>query len=245
MAALSTSSIVDSLCMLSTALNPNNPEDNIPGYLLGYLPIFLLPWIVIPRLKDLNEIQKQGLAKWATVVFSIWAVVVATQYIWGWSLQHPGGGVDYRPKGFFSHPLTLAYTALLLWPILLNRLLNNIKDKYTWIMSLAIFTILILVQSRASQAIAYLIAIAMVFRRLSGPARWKVAIAFVVGTGAVFATNNPVSRGFEALFSYSDRFSTYPDDRLAFLGCPLADDQRAARDRSWHAPAFALPRTLL
>ena len=144
--------------------------------------------------------------------------MVASQWLLGWSLHHPSGGVDYRPKGFYSHTLTLAYVGLLMLPVVLRCLLTQPRKIAGYLGTAGILMILYSTQSRACQSVALAIIITVFFLQLQGRRRW-LALAFVVASVAVVAfTDNPASQRFAVIGQDSnpDRFSEYPDDRLAF-----------------------------
>ena len=203
--------------MLSTAINGQNPEDKISHYLFGYLPISLLPFMAFRHLKNPAEQCKKLVT--LTCVFScLWALVVLSQSIWGWSLKNMQGGVDFRPFGFYSHPLTLAYAALVAWPWALNRLLSHKQDVRSWLLTAAIGSILYFTHSRSCQAIALVILTWNLFVQLKGRQRALVLLLLAASVVTVAVTDNHVSHRFKVLISSEnpDRFSEYPDDRVAF-----------------------------
>ncbi|SMF13808.1 O-antigen ligase family protein [Pseudobacteriovorax antillogorgiicola] len=203
--------------MIATIVNSKNPSQHVGQYLFGFLPLALLPVLAAYRPMPLL-VRKPLVFQWAVGVVIFWAVVVFSQHLWGWSLQNPRGGVDFRPFGFFSHPLTLAYAALLLWPWALAKLFHNPRWTPAWLAVISIALILFYSGSRACQALAYGALLWNLLTRLRGKARMAVVLAFILGAVATFATDNPVSRRFTHLIASEnpDRFSDYPDDRLAF-----------------------------
>ena len=205
------------LALLSTALNPKNQSQDYLGYFLGYLPLSVLPFLAGQSIKWQQPWTKL-LFRWASIAFFIWGGIVASQFIWGWSLRNPSGGVDFRPFGFYSHPLTLAYVSLLLWPIQLARLAQDLRLTSSWLGLVGLLVILITTQSRACQAVALLITTVFLFLKLKGRGRiisFFALTAFVLG---IALTSNPVSDRFALLLNPEnpDRFSDYPDDRVAF-----------------------------
>ena len=201
----------------STLLNPVNRSESSFEYFVGYLPLSLLPYLFFTRL--------QWQASWTAKLEKIfswlclaWGIVILTQFIWGWSLHHPGGGVDFRSKGFYSHPLTLAYVALVLLPFSLKILFATYEKWISWAGFGGILTILYCTQSRACQLVAVLILAAAILHDLKGKVRLVVIALGLIGTLSIAFTNNPISNRFRLLGSSEnpDRFSDYPDDRLAF-----------------------------
>ncbi len=201
----------------ATIFNPANPETKPYEYFFGYLPLFLMPWLLLPRIKW-QSFYKDKLLFLANMIAVAWVSIVISQYIWGWSLNHLEGGLKFRPQGFFSHPLTLSYIVLLLWPWALHYLTIAPRQWKRWILPSSIFIILILTQSRACQGIAYTLLLWVVLTKTSGPRRWTILIAIGLLSSLILITENPISSRFYDLFSDSnpDRFSHYPDDRLAF-----------------------------
>ena len=203
--------------MVSTVLNPQNPEEKPWQYLGGYLPLSLLPLLAELKLGQIQPLNKPIL-KYLAAIAAAWGIVVLSQAVLGWSLRNPAGGVDYRAFGFYSHPLTLAYAALLLWPWALAAVFTKPSNRHSWLIVTAIASILLFSQSRACWALALLILLWNLAKRLKGRTRLIAGLIVCLSVIGIAGTENKISQRFGALFSANnpDRQSSYPDDRVAF-----------------------------
>ena len=202
--------------MISTVLNTANQEQNVSHYLFGYLPLTLMPLLAM-RYLSIKPEQLSVLKKTAVVVSVLWALACVSQSFLGWSLKNPQGGIDFRPFGFYSHPLTLAYAALCIWPFAI-KFVSLEQNRWSWSFVISIAAILIVTQSRACQGIALLVLVWNLYVQVKGRVRLGLLCALALSITLITVTNNPISNRFGALVSENnpDRFSEYPVDRMAF-----------------------------
>ncbi len=203
---------------VATWLNPRNPSQNWPQFAMGYLALALLPLLSAYRPVNKEQVCRKlnHLAPW---VLGIWALLATSQSLWGWSLlREIGHASNFRPHGFYSHPLTLAYVALLTFPFALIRWLSQPRSLSHAITLLASTTLLLLTNSRTCMLVAFLFVLWNVWQQLKGRTRLAAILLTTIAVGLVAVTDNPVSQRMAATFAADspDRFSDYPDDRLAF-----------------------------
>lgn len=209
--------------LLATALNVKNANTNYLGYMAGFLSMFALPWILFHATFSFDKI-KRGLEKIYPPVMIIWFLVCLSQGLFAWSLMRGfGNPIDHRASGFYSHPLTLAYCALLCWPISLyysQKYLKQMSKKAFLFHGATIgnLGILLLTNSRTCLAVAIFIGLWHILTALKGRQK-LIALAVVGFIGLTIGiTDNPISKKVANTFAKDspDIFSDYPDDRIAF-----------------------------
>jgi len=148
-----------------------------------------------------------------------WALVVLSQYLWPWRLV----GIhitpdDGRPKGFYSHPLSLAYAVALLWPFSVQRCLCEPKKALHWVLFFSVGTILVLTRSRTVQIFSLALLLWNVFFLFRGKRRFWLLGILLLTIGGIYSTNNIVSHNLRRMLAGQspDHKSGYPDDRMAF-----------------------------
>lgn len=206
--------------VISSALNTDNVVAEKTAYFIGYAPILVLPWLA-GSLPALSADQKKRLENVAAIIVLIWGLLALSQTLWPWrwvgAMPMPGG--IPRAQGFYSHPLTLAYAALLIWPFAVIRVLQKPRIMQSWMLALGTLLMLIYSMSRTAQALAGFFLLLNVFLRFSGQRRWQIlGLCALLGLG-LGLTRNPVSIRFQHLIHGTEantHFSDYPDDRLAF-----------------------------
>jgi O-antigen ligase len=152
-------------------------------------------------------------------VMALLGIVALTQFLFGWKLQ----GVHLLPQikraqGFYSHPLTFAYAALVIMPWCTARLMAKPKDPRSWIIALSLAVIVLTSQSVTVIVLCFIFATILGFKLLS---RKQLATAFLLGLATsilVLSVPNPISEKFRTVLSgqRSDHETNYPDDRMAF-----------------------------
>lgn len=195
----------------------NNSLKEGGRFLLGnFLALLLFSiGVSISRL----QIRRKFITDLALGVLGLVALVSITQLIFGWKLE----GVSILPhmkraQGFYSHPLTLAYAALTIMPIVLASFLSQ-PDK--WRNQVAAASIFAIVFSSLSITVMTLTVITTCYMCIKVLSRKKLLLMSVLSALAVVAilqTQNPVSEKFFLVLEgrRSDHETPYADDRLAF-----------------------------
>ncbi len=205
--------------IVTSLINEKNPESAPFHFFVGSLPWLLLPAMVFFAYGSLTEESWGRLEKLGRYVVIVWALLALSQFIFGWQLDNFTITSDVpRPRGLYPHPLTLAYAALFIWPLAVSMVFYFPSKWSSWAWFLSGGVIIVLTQSRTVQAVALLILSWRLFLTWKGRTRVVVTLSAIGFLVAVMATDNFVSEKFRKTFSSEgvDRFSSYPDDRLAF-----------------------------
>lgn len=209
------------LPMAATLLNPKNPEKDVISYFFGYAPLLVVPSLFVLA----KPIPKQGLAileKIGSGIMLAWALLLLTQHIWGWRIQgiELVRGLSYmRSQGFYSHPLTLAYVALMIWPFHLVLLCAKPRNIYRLVSLLANLALLYFSASRTAQAVALLAAVGFTLSYFRGRNRLVLIGCMIAALLGIFSTENSISRRFRGMSTQmisEEKEGPYPDDRIAF-----------------------------
>lgn len=203
---------------IATLLNPSMELKNIVKE-LGYLPWLFFPALILGSPIQISSDNRQRLWQLLTWILALWAIIALSQNFFGWRVL----GVEFvsdlgRPRGFYSHPLTLAYAMIFLWPLAIERFCSSKYSPSGLILCISVGVVMWLTQSRTIQALAFAVLLWNLFTRTSKRQRLKgLGLACICGA-LVFLLPNPVGQKFKATFSSAgvDKFSGYPDDRLAF-----------------------------
>lgn len=207
-----------SVLTLSTALNAKNTFDDYGAFVAGHLAWMILPCCLFAARERLTDLQLAKIGRWVVGIGAVWAAVVVTQAIFGWRLSGVTLVSDLtRPRGFYSHPLTLAYAALLVWPLAVSRLLKAPRSGGLALF-LSIGAIIYLTESRTVQIVAALILVWNMLTLLKGRPRFATLAALALTVMTIAVTPNRISTKFKNTVSEKgeDRKSEYVDDRLAF-----------------------------
>jgi O-antigen ligase len=206
--------------ILASLLNPSHPKTDLFGYFMGFAPLLLGP-AFFARMAGPEPEQGDLLQKLFTLILIFWAGIVLSQALIGWRIQ--GASLDLDPffqraRGFYSHPLTLAYVALLLFPYVQLQLLSEPKNAWRQCAFGSVIILLVFSQSRMVQILVFALGLWNIVQMLSGRIRLLLLFGTLASGTLMMATDNPMSHRFSVLFSEQnpDQFSSYPDDRLAF-----------------------------
>jgi O-antigen ligase len=206
---------------MATLINPinsihlRNPFGYIGWALLPLLLAFYYP-------QGLGRPLEKNLGKFLAGLIFVWGLICLSQYIWGWRVlgsHFVSEGIEVvRPRGFYSHPLSLAYVAFLFFPAGLAWLLSSRKSIWPWLWVIGISIILLLTQSRTIQLVAFVIVIWNIIRLFKGAKRFYLLGAITVATLLFLSSSHPIAQKLKNTFNIEgvDRFSTYPDDRVLF-----------------------------
>jgi O-antigen ligase len=205
--------------VFATLISPSQHSSQPGSYFVGYAPLFILPWLT-GLLPKLNEARRKALLSWAALLVFTWGLAVFSQYLWPWRLsglslvEH----TTRRAQGFYSHPMSLAYASLLLWPLAVRLLLKSPGLWQSWLFASGAGMLLLFSMSRIVQVLAAVFVLWNVFIMLSGRQRLLALVASLLMGAGLAVTDNPVSARFHNLLhpTAHDVMSDYPDDRLAF-----------------------------
>jgi len=206
---------------IATFLNPGNPaSEHILKFPPGYFIFCFFPPLFVFVYGHFSSDEWKKFLKLASIMAFLWGLIALSQALFGWRVQGSSFILEEarRPRGLYSHPLTLAYAAFFLWPLSVRLLFRNAKNIHSWLMFVGIAVILLFTQSRTIQAFSGALLFLNLFLYLKGRTR-TILLATLAFTGIlVLATPNPVSSKFIDTFSAKgvDLHSDYPDDRIAF-----------------------------
>jgi O-antigen ligase len=205
--------------VFATLISPSQHRAEPWSYFVGYAPLFILPWLtgLLPKLDQSGQTK---LLSFAAVLVFVWGLAVFSQYLFPWRLsglslvEH----TTRRAQGFYSHPMSLAYASLLLWPFAVRLLLKSPRLWQSWLFAAGAGMLLLFSMSRIVQVLAALLVLWNVFIMLSGRQRLLALITSLLMGVGLAVTDNPVSARFHNLLhpTEQDVMSDYPDDRLAF-----------------------------
>ena len=204
---------------ISSLLNPLT--DNWESFqdLIGYVNWILLPFLALlafPLLTPSSMNKIITTIKWACL---IWGVIVISQKVIGWRIAgHILVADGSRPRGLYSHPLTLAYCSLIPWPLIFASLLKNPKDLLNWLAAFSLGLTLYVTLSRTVQATAFLVVVWSIMAHFRGPAKKKGLLLILFIFSSFFLLSNPAADKILETFEPegTDRISGYQDDRIAF-----------------------------
>jgi O-antigen ligase len=205
--------------VFATLISPSQHRSDPWSYFVGYAPLFVLPWLT-GLLPKLDEARRKTLLSCAAVLVFAWGLAVFSQYLFPWRLsglslvEH----TTRRAQGFYSHPMSLAYASLLLWPFAMRLLIKSPRLWQSWLFAAGAAMLLLFSMSRIVQVLAALLVLWNVFIMLSGRQRLLALMASLLIGAGLAVTDNPVSARFHNLLhpTAQDVMSDYPDDRLAF-----------------------------
>ncbi|MFK7872652.1 MAG: O-antigen ligase family protein [Oligoflexales bacterium] len=186
------------------------------SWMFGHLEWWLLPILICQ--KQVLQIQQWERAHKILTTGAIFlSLVVINQYCFGWRIQGtefiPS---EFRPRGFFSHPLNLAYSTLIGWPLALSLWFRK-KDLRNTLFLFAVTTILALTMSRTVQAVALCAGVWTLLTLVTPSSRKKVLIGGLLLTSIILITPNPIGQKFIETWTIGlDRHSHYTFDRIAF-----------------------------
>ena len=210
------------LCWMavSTILAPETGWREAMRFLVGHSFWWLAPLVLgsVARADSHRPFERLSIVLSWTL--AIWALVACSQAIWGWFVA--GNqivlGDGFRPRGFYSHPLSLAYACFLLWPLCLVRVVHFPWQKRWWISLLSVAILIVLTHSRTVQAVAGVSILANLFLHLKGRRRLVAIVAAFLTLSTVVTAYPPIRQKFFRTFSSEglDRSGPFQFDRIAF-----------------------------
>lgn len=208
------------LQIVATLLNTKNPEGDVLSFALGFLPLIVIPAVhtLLPALtkEQMNQLERLG-----AFVMGFWALVVVSQHMWGWKISGVSivqGPSYFRSQGFYSHPLTLAYVGLMLFPFHLVRFTQAPRDWQRGVSLVSNLALLYFSASRTAQAVTLLLTFAYILWSFRGKVRLLIVGTMAAVMILVLATPNMISQRFLRMGSQisEEKESAFADDRIAF-----------------------------
>ncbi len=206
-------------CLFSTWRNPNNSENPFTAC-GGFLGIWLLPALINTGVEGNSAKLKLFLAwamKWVPYFLLLWGFIALSQMFFGWKLA----GTSFvsslpRAQGFYSHPLTLAYVGLVLFPFATAGFLRQPKKFSATALFIGVLLLLIASKSRSAQAVAFFVLLWNLWLMLKGKTRLIAVGLLLVAVGGTLVTDNPVSSRFHQMVHNPDASGDLVDDRIVF-----------------------------
>jgi O-antigen ligase len=202
--------------ILSATITRGDTKES-SGFLLGYLLVLAIFYIALSLAQ--TQIKERFLLKLASLVLAVIGLISLSQYLIGWKID----GIEImqqikRSQGFYSHPLTLAYAALIIVPTVVARLVAFPKDPKSIIMALSTLVIVVTSQSITVIVLTAVVSLAIAFKLLK---LRQFAVLCVLGSMVgilAISVPNPISEKFQKVLSgeRTDHETPYPDDRIAF-----------------------------
>lgn len=205
------------LMMVSTLANPLNPDRFDGSFIFGHLTWALLPAVTMLAMPPLPPTEWKKLGACLAFVCVVMGAVGLSQNLLAWRIvgSHFAEGAT-RAQGFYSHPLTFAYVAVIIFPAACVWVARRPKDMAAWISALGMFAVVVASRSRIVQLVSLVVILGTVTIYLKGRLRLAV-LGLVAAMGlAVAITDNPIRSRFQEAIDGSDTRSDYADDRLAF-----------------------------
>lgn len=205
------------LCV-STVLNVDHPTGSYGKFIGGYTYWAILPLILAANYQDFTGKDWQTIYRIGSIVCLIWGLVALSQLVWGWKVS----GASFvdgptRAQGFYSHPLTLAYSAILIFPLAAYRFASSRRDKNSWALFTGAILLVLASQSRAVQIVCMFILTYNFFKYGKKNLKIVFVIASFVSITFISVTDNRLKRRFAGIFDPNyDKSSGYADDRLVF-----------------------------
>lgn len=213
---------------LATSLNLKVPNQSVISYIVSHGVCFGFPVLfmaVKPQGTEQKEVLKDRLSKGAAFLGVLMLLCFISQGMIGWRLEGIHIQFDHaytRARGFFSHPLTLAYVALALLPLSLILTKYHWRKPYPWLILMAVLGAIYFSMSRTVQALTMVIFVWNILTLKERKVRYAALGVMLLSILAILGTDNLVShrlknmiRGGGTQWS-EDTYSHYPDDRLAF-----------------------------
>jgi len=206
-------------CFISTWVNPENPE-NPAVALAGFLGIWILPALINTAVAVNAAVLRtlfDRTMKWLPYLFLFWGLIALSQMIFSWKLVGLSVVTTFpRAQGFYSHPLTLAYVGLVLFPFVTVGFLRMPKKFSSTAMFIGVLFLLIASKSRSAQAVAFLVLLWNIWMILKGRTRLVVVALLLIAVAGTLVTKNPLSSRFHQMVENPDASGDVLDDRVVF-----------------------------
>ncbi len=166
-----------------------------------------------------QPIRRDLLLNLVTTLLGVMALVAMSQFLLGWKIEgsHLAPQIK-RAQGFYSHPLTFAYSMLVLMPWSLARPMGKPRQRQSWIIAASA---IIIVGTSQSITVVALTGLTFAFLGLKLLPRKQMLVSIAICVGILFAAvtiPNSIATRFQSVMSgqRGDHETNYPDDRMAF-----------------------------
>jgi O-antigen ligase len=205
--------------ILCSGLVQNNAASTkVIEWVFGYSNLLILPAAGYMVFSRLNSSEWHRILRVVTYFSAFIAIICLVQFLWGW--QREGVQIvtgEARARGLYSHPLTLAYVASLLYPLALHLALTR-RTGHAIGFFVAVLVMIISSNSRIVIAVQGCFSLFYLFPFVPRRFRIITAAATLVVAGLVLTVPNPIQQKFKmTIQGQADHLAgSYPDDRLLF-----------------------------
>lgn len=207
--------------IITTLINNDYPRTSsqIIEFSCGYLPFVILPPIFLVYYQTLNINQINKIFKFFAISIIILALICLSQYFIGW---HREGlwiaKFQKRATGMFSHPLTLAYVACIIWPFAIYIFFINPKKILNFAFFISLIIIIATSMSRIVQPLALLFLILNIILFIKHKLKWLYLGIIILTLILLAIIPNQIYMRFKKTITNNPQRTTekYYDDRLAF-----------------------------
>lgn len=212
----------------SSAMNVIAAPGLVAQYLMGHVSFYAFPLLFLAASGRILEWKKEAVGT-GILLLSVgaifWLAVIGSQWLWGWKVAGIKIVFDEsfrRARGFYSHPLTLGYVALIILPSVLYYFKINWRKASSWCFLCVEVGALYFSMSRTVQAVSLLLFLWFISTTRSLKLRivlWFSSFALIA---VILTTPNLISQRLRNILDGESRQwseekeSQYADDRLAF-----------------------------
>ena len=212
----------------SSALNLVHAPGSVTSYLLGHMSFYTFPLLFVPFFQRDEMIPNEEVRKCRIFLgffVLIWGLVILSQWLFEWKLAGLNIVFDQayqRARGFYSHPLTLAYVALTILPAVLHWLRTQKTNIIPWLLFGVEIAAIYLSMSRTVQAVSLIVFIWFILTLNTARVKIGLLILVAVTSITIVLTPNLISQRLKPIQNENyrqwseEKESHYPDDRLAF-----------------------------
>ncbi len=166
-----------------------------------------------------QALRRNLLLNLVTILFALMAIVAVSQFLLGWKLEGIQiVGQTHRAQGFYSHPLTFAYSVIVLVPWSLARAMGRPKEWQSWVLATSAIIIVATSQSITVIVLAAFTCLLLGIKLLQKKTFLMTGVLCALCFLAVITVPNPIASKFQSVLSgqRGDHETSYPDDRIAF-----------------------------
>ena len=195
----------------------NNSWQHAVKWAIGHSEWVILPLLTYWTTYSPTREQRNKIKYILTAGMLLLALISISQALMGWKLSGTTIVVsEHRARGFFSHPLTLAYSTLFLWPLSLSLYLRK-RSFIHIIFAASTLIVLTLTMSRIIHILTIGLSFFIVYQQAPTNGKKYIWISAPLFLIALFLIPNPIGdRLIQTVTVGIDRHSTFQFDRIAF-----------------------------